>query len=195
MNAAALALLLAVNLGRFQDWAASPQGYFMTKDERAAWSKVSSEGEAEAFVKNFIASRGPRFTEDVASLAADADRYLTVAEKKGSATMRGKIAIVLGRPTSVTIKPWAGDKSATLATHIYDGILTPKPAMNVPSNTERTSDMRKRYSTDYKLTYPKRTVIVAVDPYTGDDRILDARAARELEAMLEAAAKESRVRP
>jgi GWxTD domain-containing protein len=193
VKALALALLLAVNLGRFQDWAASPQGYFMTKDERAAWSKLSSEGEAEAFVKNFIASRGPRFTEDVASLAADADRYLTVAGKKGSATMRGKIAIVLGRPTSVTIRPWAGDKSATMATHIYDGILTPKPAMNLPPSTERTSDIRIRYSTDYKLTYPKRTIIVAVDPITGDDRILDARMRRAVDAMLEAAAEAKRV--
>ena len=52
--------------------------------------------------------------------------------------------------------------------------------------------MRKRYSTDYTFTYPSRTIVVAVNPITGDDRILDARAAREAGKLLEAAAEASK---
>ena len=189
--ALAVALLFAANLGKYRAWAESPQGYFMTKAERAEWSKLTTEADAEQFVNNFVASRGPRFADDVAAAAKDADEHLTVAGKNGSQTLRGKVVILLGRPASVTIAPWAGDKSATMATHLAPA--HPQPVMNLPPSAPPTSDLRKRYSTDYKLAYPKRTIVVAVDPITGDDRILDARAARELNELLEAAAKASRV--
>jgi len=64
--------------------------------------------------------------------------------------------------------------------------------MNIPPSAAPVSELRKRYSTDYKLGYPKRTIVVAVDPITGEDRILDARAAREAAELLEAAAEASR---
>lgn len=197
MKAAALAvaLLFAANLGKYQQWAESPQGYFMTKAERAEWSKLTTEADAAKFVEAFLAARGPTFAADVAARAREADDNLTVAGKRGSRTLRGKITILLGRPVSVTIAPWVGDKSATMATHVDTAVPQRQPVMNVPQNVERTTDMRRRYSTDYKLAYPKRTIVVAVDPITGDDRILDARAAREAGKMLEAAAEASRKAP
>ena len=192
--AAAIALLFATaNLGRYRDWADSPQGYFMTKAERAVWATLTTEADAEAFVTKFLAARGPAFAADVAAAAKDADDHLTVAGRKGSTTLRGKIVILLGRPSKVTIAPWTGDKSDTLATHLTDGKIKPQPVMNMPPNKERTSDMRIRYSTDYKLAYPKRTIVVSVDPITGDDRILDARARRDVAALLADAAEASRV--
>jgi hypothetical protein len=192
--AVALALLFATaDLGRFHAWPESPQGYFMTKSERAEWSKLTSEADAEKFVHDFLASRGPGFAARVAAAARDADDYLTVAGRKGSQTLRGRIVILLGSPASVTIAPWHGDKSATMATHLSTGVPHPQPVMNLPPNTPRTSDLRTRYSTDYQLKYPKRTVVVAVDPITGDDRVLDARAAREVSDLLESAAEASRV--
>jgi hypothetical protein len=87
----------------------------MTRAERAEWSKLTNEGEAVQFIAKFLAGRGPTFAADVAAAAKDADEYLSVAGKRGSRTLRGKIAIVLGRPSSVTIAPWSGDKSATMA--------------------------------------------------------------------------------
>jgi len=193
MNVLALALLFAVSLGRFNGWADTPQGYFMTKSERAEWARVTTEADAARFVETFLAARGPAFAAGVAAAAKDADDNLTVAGRKGSTTLRGKIAIVLGRPASVTIAPWIGDKSATMTTHLTDGKIQPQPVMNMPPSKERTSEMRIRYSTDYKLAYPKRTIVVAVDPITGDDRILDARMRRAVDAMLEAAAQAKRV--
>jgi hypothetical protein len=193
MNVLALAILFAATLGRFSGWADTPQGYFMTKSERAEWAKLTTEAGAAKFVDAFLAARGPTFAADVAAAARDADDHLSVAGRKGSTTLRGKIAIVLGRPSSVTIAPWSGDKSATAATHL--DTAHPQPVMNIPPSTERTGDLRLRYSTDYKLVYPKRTIVVAVDPITGDDRILDARMARDVNAMLEAAAQSKRVTP
>jgi hypothetical protein len=186
----AIALLFAANLGKYKEWAESPQGYFMTKGERAEWSKLTTEADAARFVDRFLSSRGPRFADEVAAAAKDADDHLTVAGKKGSQTLRGKIVILLGRPASLTIAPWVGDKSATMATHLAP--RRPQPVVNIPPSAPPTSDLRRRYSTDYKLAYPKRTIVVAVDPITGDDRILDARAAREAGKLLEAAAEASR---
>ena len=42
----AVALLFAANLGKYRAWAESPQGYFMTKGERAEWSKLTTEAGA-----------------------------------------------------------------------------------------------------------------------------------------------------
>jgi GWxTD domain-containing protein len=189
--ALAVALLFAANLGKYRAWAESPQGYFMTKAERAEWSKLTTQADAEQFVNNFVASRGPRFADDVAAAAKEADDHLTIAGRRGSQTLRGKIVILLGRPASVTIVPSSGDKSATMATHLDPA--HPQPVINIPPSAAPTSDLRKRYSTDYKLAYPKRTIVVAVDPITGDDRILDARVAREVDELLEAAAESRRV--
>jgi GWxTD domain-containing protein len=189
--AAAVALLFAAaSLGQFQHWADSPQGYFMTKGERAEWARVTAEDEAARFVDKFLAARGARFAEEVAARAREADENLTVAGKRGSQTLRGKIAIVLGRPSSVTIKQWSGDKSATMAEHIFSP-GHPHAVANIPPAPPPASDLRKRYSVDYKLAYPQRTIVVAVDPTTGEDRILDARAAREAGELLEAAAEAS----
>ena len=91
----------------------------------------------------------------------------------------------------MSIAPTSGDKSAMMATHLAP--RSPQPVVNIPPSVAPASEMRKRYSTDYRLAYPKRTIVVAVDPIAGDDRVLDARAARELNQLLEAAAKASRV--
>jgi hypothetical protein len=164
----------------------------MTKSERAAWAKVESEAEAARFVDRFLAARRPSFVQDVATAAKDADDNLTVAGRRGSQTLRGKIAVLLGRPASVTISQWSGDKSATMAEHLW-APGHPRAVTNIPPSAPPASDLRKRYSTDYTLAYAKRKIVVAVDPVTGDDRILDARAAREVKEMLEAAAEASRV--
>ena len=63
--------LLAATLGRFRDWADSPQGYFMTKAERVAWSRLTTEGDAEQFVKAFLASRG--LWDDAARAAVEGE--------------------------------------------------------------------------------------------------------------------------
>src|SRR5512142_433288 len=94
---------LAANLGKYKNWPNTPQGYFMTKADRAEWSKLQTEADAEQFVQKFVASRGPAFEADVASAAKAADDHLSIGGGLGSRTLRGKIVILLGPPTSFAI--------------------------------------------------------------------------------------------
>ena len=68
------ALLLAVNIGKFTRWADSPQGYFMTKSERAEWSRLTTEAGAAQFVDRVLAQRGEGFVDEVALQLAPAGR-------------------------------------------------------------------------------------------------------------------------
>src|ERR1051325_4051282 len=100
---AVAASAFAANLGKYNNWPKTPQGYFMTRAERADWAKLQSESDAEQFVRKFVASRGPSFEADVAAAAKAADDHLSVGGDLGSRTMRGKIVVLLGPPTSFTI--------------------------------------------------------------------------------------------
>jgi hypothetical protein len=188
MMIAFVALLLAVNLGRYIDWPHSPQGYFMTRAERAEWSTLRSESDAARFVARFVASRGPGFAEKVAAAANAADDNLTVGRTRGSRSLRGRIVILLGPPAAFTIDQ---HKSGGVKPEYVRG-LQPWRSHDVtvtPDTPGPQSELRTKFPVDYIFTYGKRTIAVAVNPITGDDRILDARAAREVDALLEAAAE------
>src|ERR1051325_8934208 len=190
----ALALLLAVNLGKFTDWPDSPQGYFMTKAERAAWSTLTSETDAARFVETFIASRGPGFAGEVAAAAKAADDNLTVGRRKGSRPLRRKVVILLGPPAAFAIDT---HQSGGVKPEYVRGLagwrshdVTVTPDTPVPK-----SELRTKFPVDYLFQYDKRTIVVAVNPITGDDRILDARAAREVSELLDAAAEARAAKP
>jgi GWxTD domain-containing protein len=190
--------LFAANLGKYRDWPNSPQGYFMTNAERADWSKLTSEAGAAQFVNKFIASRGPRFADEVDAAAKAADDHLSVAGKPGSKTLRGKIVIVLGPPSNFAIEQTRRDKSVPIASHV--STWRPQTVEVEPRTAAPLSEMRAKYVNDYTFTYAKeklpgkaakdRIIVVAVNPATGEDRILDARIAREVNELLEAAAQE-----
>jgi GWxTD domain-containing protein len=193
-----LSSLVAANLGKYRDWPSSPQGYFMTNAERADWSKLTSEANAAQFVNKFIASRGPRFADEVAAAAKAADDHLSVAGKPGSKTLRGRIVIVLGPPSNFAIQQGVRDKSVPIASHV--STWRPQTVEVEPRPAAPLSEMRAKYVNDYTFTYAKeklpgkaakdRIIVVAVNPATGEDRILDARMAREVNELLETAAQE-----
>src|SRR5689334_17725835 len=93
-------LLFAIS-PKYKEWAASPQAYFMTKAERAQWAGIVTDADAEKFINDFVASRGPGFADMVADRVANADKYLTVGKKPGSQTLRGKVIVLLGPPTAI----------------------------------------------------------------------------------------------
>jgi len=99
--------LLAANLGKLKDWEESPQGYFLTKEERAQWSKLTSDEEAERFVADFLARRDPGFAAEIAKRAEMADKHLTIGGTKGSKTLRGKVVILFGPPSGLSVQPRA----------------------------------------------------------------------------------------
>lgn len=96
-----LAVPAFAGLSKYRDWANSPEGYFMTKAERDQWSKVDSDAAAEKFIADFHARRPANFEKEVAARAEMADQHLTIAKVKGSQSLRGKIVILFGTPTSM----------------------------------------------------------------------------------------------
>jgi len=191
---------------KYKDWAHSPQSYYMTSAERAQWSGLKTDAEAEQFVNDYLAKRGgATFVNDVAENAAKADKYLTVAETPGSTTARGKMMMLLGPtvPVSAVKKKKAGT-GAHLgpSTGMGDmaskagGFGGPSPsdmaaAMNDPGNI--TSMI-----TEYTYTYPSSalpaaygkalTVKIEVDA-SGQDRVGTASAERELDSLYEMVAQ------
>ncbi|MGH9419900.1 MAG: GWxTD domain-containing protein [Thermoanaerobaculia bacterium] len=85
------------------DWIHSPQSYFMTKAERQAWTAVRSDDDAQRFIDQFLARRGPDFAAEVASRAEHADKYLTLGKTPGSRTLRGKLVILFGPPSNLYV--------------------------------------------------------------------------------------------
>ncbi len=94
---------LAALSPKYKDWGSSPQAQFMTKAEREQWSAIKTDEEAEQFVNAFLAKRGPDFPALVADRVAAADKYLTYGKTPGSQTLRGKIIILLGPPSSFSV--------------------------------------------------------------------------------------------
>src|SRR5437763_7539071 len=102
--AAAVAVSAFAGLSKYKGWESSPQGYFMTKAERAQWDAIKTDAEAQAFVNTFVASRGgDAWVAEVAKRADMADKYLTVGTAQGSKTLRGKAVILFGAPSDLKV--------------------------------------------------------------------------------------------
>jgi len=87
----------------------------MTAAEREQWSAIKNDDDAEKFVLNFLAQRGPQFVADVDKASSMADKYLTVGKIPGSKSLRGKIVIMLGPPSAIKVdqKKTSGDRRMT----------------------------------------------------------------------------------
>ena len=197
--------LLADGLVKYKDWAASPQGYFMTRAERAQWSAIKTDAEAEQFVIQFIAGHGPGFVDEVAKRAQMADKYLTLGKTPGSKTLRGKIVILLGPPQgmSVTSRRVAGERSSTASAYMAasgdaGGSSMSGPSMADMAAAAQREGMSGKEVRDYNFTYtgsklpaPQASdfvVTVEADAVSGADRITDKKQAAQLDQVFEAAA-------
>jgi GWxTD domain-containing protein len=184
---------------RYKDWAHSPQAYFMTKEDRAQWSKLKDDAEAEKFVNEFVAKRGgDAFVSEVDRNVAQANKYLTLGKTPGSETVRGKMMILLGpaAPAAATKKKRAGD------VQMRPGM--PEGGMNGPTigdmqgaaNAPGNSTV---FVTEYTYTYPaaalpaaygkQLTVKVEVDAANEKDRFSSLGADREMDTVYEMAAQ------
>lgn len=84
------------------EWAKGPVQFVMTPEEKAAWQKVTSDAEADAFINAFWAKRDPRFHENFDALVKAADENLKGSRTRGALTDRGKILILFGPPTRIS---------------------------------------------------------------------------------------------
>jgi GWxTD domain-containing protein len=192
--------LFAANLSqKYKEWPRTPQAYFMTNAERAQWSAVTSDAEAEAFINDFIARRGgDAFVKEVAQNAAQADKYLTIGKTPGSKTVRGKMMILLGPSvaTAVNKKKRGGDMHLAPGTDMGDFSGPTLEDMHDASNSPGNSTT---FINEYTYTYPASalpaaygkplTVKVEVDPGTDRDRFSSFGADKEMEKIYEMVAQ------
>jgi GWxTD domain-containing protein len=99
----AIAALATAQLSKYKDWAKSPEAYFLTPEERAEWSKLTSDADAEKFIDAYYAKRGgQRFKEEVARRIAAADEQFKLRHERGAESARGRLLVTLGGPSRVT---------------------------------------------------------------------------------------------
>jgi GWxTD domain-containing protein len=88
-----------------EDWASSPEAYFLTKEERAEWKTVDSRDLRQKFIERYWLKRDPtpgtgknEFRELVLARIRTADARFKIEKTAGSRTARGQVFIVLGSP-------------------------------------------------------------------------------------------------
>jgi GWxTD domain-containing protein len=86
---------------RYKNWDRSPEAYFLTNSEKTQWRQVKTDAEAQSFILDYKARRGPDFDKMLNEREAIADKYFSSGETKGSETLRGKVVIIFGPPSSI----------------------------------------------------------------------------------------------
>ena len=199
-------LLFAVS-AKYKDWANSPQAYFMTKAERAQWNAIVTDADAEKFVNDYLAARGPGFADQVADRVANADKYLTLGKKPGSQTLRGKLIVLLGPPSGVKTENKKGHVDRSAPSGGYSGEAGGGAgagggqgvSVNDMIAAANQADMAGRRSyVEYTFTYAGDnlpaayakglTVKIDADPQTGEDWAPDRRAQGDLDQLFETVA-------
>lgn len=121
---AALAAILAVGVGVtaaaqglsqiYQDWRSGPVQVLMLPEEEKAWQQISTDAEAETFIRLFWARRDPtpgtelnEFRREFEQRAAYAQQEFTTEDTPGALSDRGRTFILLGAPRRVQ-RPGAG---------------------------------------------------------------------------------------
>ncbi len=92
---------------KYKEWREGPVQWIMTSDEMRAWRNVKTDEEAIEFIDLFWARRDPTPGTAVNEYHIDFDVYVNSADqqfaergRRGSMSDRGRVAIVLGRPTT-----------------------------------------------------------------------------------------------
>ena len=86
---------------KYRNWDKTPEAYFLTNAEKAQWRQVRTDAEAQSFILDYKGRRGPDFEKMLNDRVAVADKYFSSGETKGSETLRGKVVILFGPPSSI----------------------------------------------------------------------------------------------
>lgn len=104
--------LAADSLPAVKEILKSPVGYLFTKDERKAIEKLTTDEQVQKFMELFWAKRDPDLNTQVNEFKADfearvkaADKMFSTTTTPGSLTDRGRVLILLGRPSNVSNIP------------------------------------------------------------------------------------------
>jgi GWxTD domain-containing protein len=226
---AALSLSISVPLfaglsAKYKDWPSTPQGYFMTAAERAQWATLTSDGDAEKFVQQFLAARGGEFPAEVAKRAEMADKYLTIGKTPGSKTLRGKAIILLGPPAAMDVHDAAEDEAKGRSRGMGEAIsraggmdnatasgkngtkiagaggVTPNDALGATVSSLDAARVKRHYSFTFQNDITKQldktslVVNIVADPASGKDELANRADDADLQKAFETAAQASVVK-
>jgi GWxTD domain-containing protein len=95
-----------------EHWADGAMRYLMTKSEREIWQRLTDDTARAEFVPGFWRLRDPtpdttenEFRDEIERRIRYADTHFAADEKRGSATDRGLVFVLLGPPSYVGLKP------------------------------------------------------------------------------------------
>jgi GWxTD domain-containing protein len=199
------ASLFAADLGKYNGWNESPDGYYLTKAEREQWALLQKEADAEQFVQKYHADRGGEpFTKELAKRIAMADKYLTVGKTPGSKSLRGKAVILLGPPASMNVevrKARAASRSGSASMSMGAGGESSGTSISDMSEVSQREgmgggdsglrDYTFNYMADALPTKKDLQLVVEVNAASGKDRVADKKAAAALEQLFERVAQKS----
>ncbi|HEX7190902.1 MAG TPA: GWxTD domain-containing protein [Thermoanaerobaculia bacterium] len=202
-----LAVPAFARLSKYKDWANSPEGYFMTKAERDQWSRIDSDEDAQKFIAEFIAKRPANFEKEVAERAANADKYLTMGKTEGSKSLRGKIVILFGQPTSMDMSDQAitdpGHRDNPITAGAYSNANSSggssgrgnEDAMGPMGGGVVTGRVIRNLHLNYQgdivkvLDRKQVDITVQIDPNSGKDHIGSRAVENDVNAMFDAIAQ------
>ena len=199
LSVAIVTPLLAGNPEKLKEWDQSPQGYFMTKAEHQEWTAIQTDVEAQRFVDQFLAKRGPGFAAEVASRAEQADKHLTLGKLAGSKTLRGKLVILLGPPSGLDVSDVVDNSSAhrdspDIANAYTGGGVSAggNYDRNEAGRTMGVGSLMRLYHFTYASTPAgPLDVSIAADGNKGTDRPRDRETSKRLDVAFEAVAQAS----
>ncbi len=96
----------------YKGWPDGPAGFLMTKAEKKEYQGITSDAQAKAWIELFWAKRDPNletvgneFKVDFDYKVEAADRQFSADKLKGSMSDRGRVLILLGRPSGFSGQP------------------------------------------------------------------------------------------
>lgn len=188
---------------KYKSWPQSPEGYFMTKAERQQWAGVDSDSDAAKFIAAFRAKRPEYFSRVVADRAKNADKYLSIGKTKGSRSLRGKVIILLGPPTSMDVseEPVTNSEKrdnpavSSMLSNMNNTQSSPGSINNTILTPLSTSTVVRMIHFNYQgetaKTADRRQIDVSleVDPISGHDRISSHHDEADLDQIFETVAQ------
>jgi GWxTD domain-containing protein len=152
---------------KYKEWRDGPVQWIMTSDEMRAWKNLKTDEEASNFIDLFWARRDPtpgtainEFHIDFDVYVASADQQFAEKGRRGSMTDRGRVAIVLGPPTTGGAQAGYTVGSGSAASAVSSGATSGRQAAG---RIEWTYD----YAAAQKFGMPKALVVFLQDPVSG----------------------------
>lgn len=168
---------IAAPTGHDEDWANSPEAYFLTNEERGEWTALRSRESRQDFIERYWLKRDPspatpanEFRDLVRSRIRTADARYPLGEKAGSRSRQGFVFIVFGTPSRVQQSHQAPNE-APRRLALGD---TPRPVGFV-EGTETTHtwtyDRERTPKLLEALAIPKLSVSIVVEPNRNRDEL------------------------